>query len=222
MERDELLQAVVARLGGGSQPPPAKRRDPKRTPDAVARDYEQTWRSPFVQDTLGVPRGVQMVTDDIGDDTMMAQYEPAYKTIFANIHNDPNARRNDGAMPADSPSVRNTLTHELGHAKESREAFPSYFAVNRPSVQEPNGKSKAEDDARYAVSPYYRENPSEAFAQSFVNASDYLSKAAADTAGYREKLGAYEGNTPGAGAIVRDLLLGNPKYAQHPLRKVIR
>ena len=193
-----------------------------RSPDAVAREYEKTWRSPFVQDTLGVPRGVQIVTDDIKDQTMMAQYEPAYKTVYANIGNDPNARRNDGAMPADSPSVRNILTHELGHAKESKEAFPSYFAVNRPMVQEPDGKSKAEDDARYAISPYYRENPSEAFAQSFVNASDYLSKTAADTTGYREKLGQYEGNTPGAGAIVRDLFVGNPIYKNHPLKGLIR
>lgn len=191
-----------------------------RSPEAIAREYEQTWRGPFVQDTLGVPRGVQMVTDDINDDTMMAQYEG--NTIYANARNDPNARRNEGAMPADSPSVRNILTHELGHAKESPTTFPSYFAVNRPMVQEPDGKSKAEDDAKYAISPYYRENPSEAFAQSFVNASDYLSKTAADTAGYREKLGQYEGNTPGAGAIVRDLFVGNPIYKNHPLKGLIR
>ncbi len=191
-----------------------------RSPDAIAREYEQTWRGPFVQDTLGVPRGVQMVTDVIDDPEMMAEYQG--KTVYANTRNDPNARQNAGAMPADSPSVRNILTHELGHAKESQAAFPSYFAVNRPAVQEPDGKSKAEDDARYAISPYYRENPSEAFAQSFVNASDFLSKTAADTAGYREKLGQYEGNTPGAGAIVRDLFMANPIYKKHPLKGIIK
>jgi hypothetical protein len=41
-----------------------------RSPDAVAREYERTWRGPFIQDTVGVPRGVQMVTDDIDDDTV--------------------------------------------------------------------------------------------------------------------------------------------------------
>lgn len=191
-----------------------------RSPEAVAREYEKTWRGPFIQDTLGVPRGVQMVTDDIDDDTMMAQYEG--NTIYANARNDPNARRNDTAMPADSPSVRNILTHELGHAKESPAAFPSYFAVNRPMVQEPDGKSKVEDDARYAVSPYYRENPSEAFAQAFTNAAGFLSETGADTTGYREKLGRYEGNTPGAGAIVRDLFTANPIYKKHPLKGLIR
>lgn len=62
----------------------------------------------------------------------------------------------------------------------------------------------------------------EAFAQAYTNAAGFLSETAGDTTGFREKLGRYEGNTPGAGAIVRDLLTARPIYRQHPLRGVIR
>ena len=62
----------------------------------------------------------------------------------------------------------------------------------------------------------------EAFAQAYTNAAGFLSETAGDTTGFREKLGRYEGNTPGAGAIVKDLLTGRPIYKQHPLKGVIR
>lgn len=64
--------------------------------------------------------------------------------------------------------------------------------------------------------------PGESFAQAFTNAAGFLSDTGADTTGYREKIGRYEGNTPGAGAIVRDLLTANPIYKNHPLKKIIR
>lgn len=70
--------------------------------------------------------------------------------------------------------------------------------------------------------PYAGTNPGESFAQAFTNAAGFLSETAADTTGYREKLGRYEGNTPGAGAIVRDLLMGNQIYKNHPLKKSIK
>jgi hypothetical protein len=69
---------------------------------------------------------------------------------------------------------------------------------------------------------YAATDPDESFAQAFTNAAGFLSETGADTTGYREKLGRYEGNTPGAGAIVRDLLRGRPIYNRHPLKGVIR
>lgn len=70
--------------------------------------------------------------------------------------------------------------------------------------------------------PVLGTDPDEAFAQAYTNAAGFLSETAGDTTGFREKLGRYEGNTPGAGAIVRDLLTARPIYRQHPLRGVIR
>jgi len=70
--------------------------------------------------------------------------------------------------------------------------------------------------------PVLGTDPNEAFAQAYTNAAGFLSETAGDTTGFREKLGQYEGNTPGAGAIVRDLLRGRPIYKQHPLKGVIR
>lgn len=70
--------------------------------------------------------------------------------------------------------------------------------------------------------PVLGTDPDEAFAQAYTNAAGFLSETAGDTTGFREKLGRYEGNTPGAGAIVRDLLMARPIYRQHPLRGAIR
>ena len=65
-------------------------------------------------------------------------------------------------------------------------------------------------------------NPREAFAQAYTNAAGFLSETANDTTDFRNKIGRYEGNTPGAGAIVLDLLKGNPIYKNHPLKSIIR
>lgn len=65
-------------------------------------------------------------------------------------------------------------------------------------------------------------NPtSEAFAQAFTNATEFLAENAKGVQrNYRERLGQLEGNTPGAGQIVQDLL-SRDIYAQHPLQRVI-
>lgn len=65
-------------------------------------------------------------------------------------------------------------------------------------------------------------DPDESLAQAYTNAVDFLSRTNADTSGYREMLGRYEGNTPGAGAVVQDLLRARPVYSKHPLKGVIR
>lgn len=97
--------------------------------------------------------------------------------------------------------------------------------------------SMSEQKAFQKLDPYYtvvgpytnafgasflQTDPAEQFAQAYTNAAGFLSKTSQDTSGFREKLGEYEGNTPGAGAIVRDLLRGRPIYNRHPLKGVIR
>lgn len=93
----------------------------------------------------------------------------------------------------------------------------------------------AEVAAFEALSPYYMfagrssgnlerviGTDEERFAQAFTNAADFLSRTSSDTKGYRELLGKYEGNTPGMGGIVADLLARNPIYSNHPLHNLIR
>lgn len=65
-------------------------------------------------------------------------------------------------------------------------------------------------------------NPTgEAFAQAFTNAVAFLAENATDVQPtYRSRLGQLEGNTPGAGQIVQDLL-SRDIYARHPLRQMI-
>ena len=95
--------------------------------------------------------------------------------------------------------------------------------------------SPSEVAAFEALSPYYSfagrsrwdsgraiGDPSESFAQAFTNAADFLSRTSSDTTGYRQLLGRYEGNTPGMGGIVADLLERNPIYSNHPLHGLIR
>ena len=87
------------------------------------------------------------------------------------------------------------------------QALDPYYAIGGVSAMDPNTVITG---------------PKESFAQAYTNAAGFLSETAGDTTGFREKLGRYEGNTPGAGAIVRDLLTGRPIYKQHPLKGVIR
>lgn len=109
----------------------------------------------------------------------------------------------------------------------------TFFGVRYGKGFQPMDPSEVK--AIQALDPYYaiagisaREpdtvitDPDESFAQAYTNAAGFLSETAGDTTGFREKLGRYEGNTPGAGAIVRDLLRGRPIYRQHPLKGVIR
>lgn len=109
----------------------------------------------------------------------------------------------------------------------------TFFGIPRGEGFQPMPPSEAK--AIQALSPYYAiggisaedidraiTNPFESFAQAYTNAAGFLSETAGDTTGFREKLGRYEGNTPGAGAIVRDLLTGRSIYKQHPLKGVIR
>lgn len=89
-------------------------------------------------------------------------------------------------------------------------ALDKYYAFATPVENKYTGK-------QYVVS-----DPDEAFAQAYTNAAGFLSETANDTTDFRNKIGRYEGNTPGAGAIVLDLLKGNPIYKNHPLKSIIR
>ena len=205
----------------------AKRKAPTpRSIGQMAAAYRAAWQSPYVQDTLGVRNeAVAMIpipledTDPSGAHTMAA-YDPMRRTIFANTEHDPRMYPMGGATPADTPSERNILTHEIGHMY-GKSAFPSMQA---PLIApKPTGPlSPREEEARAMLSPYGQTSRNEALAQAYANAAGFLSETAGDTTGFREKLGQYEGNTPGAGSIVRDLLTARPIYQHHPLRGVIR
>lgn len=192
----------------------------------MAQAYRQVWKSPYVQDTLGM-RTNEVVMAPVSldpaleerDDTM-AKYSPRLNMIFANVSKDPRMYPMAGAPPADQPSERNILTHEVGHAY-GQKAFPSFpmTAALAPSTPP---TTERERTARELLSPYGQTSPEEAMAQAYVNATTFLSETAPDTAGFRQRIGALEGNTPGMGGIVRDLLKNQSIYRQHPLRGVIR
>lgn len=194
--------------------PPSPRKE-----EAMAASYERTWRSPFVRDTLGVPAGVGMMAGpSTGEE--FAAFDPTDRTIYANTSRDPRLYPMAGASPADTPSERNVLTHEIGHAY-GPSAFPSLRApmiAPRPT----GAMMPRESEARAALSEYGQTSPKEALAQAYTNAVSFLSETAPDTAGFRQRMGELEGNTPGMGSIVRDLLRARPVYQQHPLRGVIR
>lgn len=202
------------------QPPrPLAAPTKKRSNAAMAAAYERVWRSPLVRDTLGIPQNVGMEAYPTGGDEF-ASYVPRNKTITVNTGVDPRRYFMAGASPADTPSERSILMHELGHAY-GKSAFPSLKApmiAPRPT----GAMTPREKEARVTLSEYGQSDPDEALAQAYTNAAAFLSETAPDTAGFRQRLGELEGNTPGMGSIVRDLLTARPIYQKHPLKKVIR
>lgn len=115
-----------------------------------------------------------------------------------------------------SPEIQQPLEERMRQKRamtpSEKEAFANldrYYAFG--------GERTGDDGKKFLVT-----NPNEALAQAYTNAVDFLSRTASDTSKYRELLGRYEGNTPGAGAIVLDLLRTNPVYSKHPLKKEIR
>jgi hypothetical protein len=213
--------------------PPKRKVAVKRSEPQMAEAYRAVWRSPFVRDTLGIPDGVAMEAYPTDADEF-ASYTPRSKTIQVNTNRDPRLYETGGRIPADKPSVRTTMAHEIGHAYGPK-AFPSYPMIAEDTLPPFVPKTPREEEALYALNPYgfdwrkgpgYRQaegsSPAEGFAQAYTNAVEFLSETAPDTTGFREKLGQYEGNTPGAGAIVRDLLSAKGIYAKHPLKRAIR
>lgn len=259
----------------------------KLSPDEAAREYETLAQSPYFRDTLGVKQSV--LPNYMGENSTYGYYDPKLNFIAFNPDQPVEDAPSGGPLAGDR-TPRQVLTHEGAHALDSKDKFPSYYSVNRPTFRVPLGQSKgvkiadalkspsvqrimpdksvdqlnmqdktsvqpqklmgilpfgtaykpmpqSEVAAIQALDPYYSigglrqnglgelyavTNPDESFAQAFTNAAGFLSETGSDTTGYREKLGRYEGNTPGAGAIVRDLFVGNPIYKNHPLKGLIR
>lgn len=213
-----LFDGVLNRVG--ATPPPKRTGKAKRSPHDIEESYRKVWRSPFVRDTLGLPDGVAMIAEPYGDEEF-AQYLPKDKSIVVNTNRDPKLYPMAGATPADQPSERTILAHEIGHAY-GPSAFPSYPMIPSSKRKPFTPKTQREQDAANALSVYGQSNPEEGFAQAYTNATSFLSETAADTSGFRGRLGEYEGNTPGVGSIVRDLLMRKPVYGKHPLKTVIR
>lgn len=142
------------------------------------------------------------------------------KTKFSRADPDKRSPYRTGAVNID---IQNRLIDEPGRflgfqlGRKERKMTPSEVA------------------AFEALSPYYMfagrsaieptrviGTDAERFAQAFTNAIDFLARTSANTKGYRELIGRYEGNTPGMGGIVADLLERNPIYSDHPLHGLIR
>jgi len=207
----------VKRLLTAQEP---KYSEKKRPPAQIEDAYRAVWRSPFVRDTLGIPDGVGFSAYPSGGEEF-ASYLTREKTIEANTGVDPWNYIEAGMLAADKPTERNIMAHEIGHAY-GKSAFPSYPYVTGRGRIPITPKTPTEETAVALLSPYSQRSPEEGLAQAYTNAVDFLSKTAKDTADFRETLGMYEGNTPGAGSIVRDLLKARPIYDKHPLKRAIR
>ncbi len=150
------------------------------------------------------------------------------------------------AYQADSSSYRKTpastnitrpkevLIHEMGHAFRAvhGESNPERWkAIERQLLADPSESQQTKDRiasselkrASKEIDPYYRDNPDEEkYAQAFVNAYRYLTDTAKDPKmDYRGYLGKLEGNTPGTGDIVLDLLK-TKLFQKHPLQEVFQ
>jgi hypothetical protein len=150
----------------------------------------------------------------------------AFKSSFAR-RDDPSYRRN--------PESDALIGLKEGKIKDRPWMWYTRFLGFEMPFRREREMLPAEKRAFEALSPYYMfagpnvrdsrqviGNPSESFAQAFTNAADFLSRTSSDTTGYRQLLGRYEGNTPGMGGIVADLLERNPIYSNHPLHSLIR
>jgi hypothetical protein len=118
-------------------------------------------------------------------------------------------------MLANDP--RSVFIHEMGHKFKSggKEFVPtnvlpfpsSYYMRDRP-----------EGKASLALNEYYTKDQHEGAAQAFKNAWGFLAETAKDPKqDYRKLAGDMEGNTPGMGLIIQDLMK-LPIFAKHPLQ----
>jgi hypothetical protein len=114
-----------------------------------------------------------------------------------------------------------TFKHEMGHRFASNSEkdvsggaydYPSYLSTNS------NRDGKLKTDAILKVDAYGAQSSSEAYAQAFRNAFNFLAETARDPKmDYRKFAGDLEGNTPGMGMIIQDLMK-LPIFAKHPLQ----
>lgn len=147
--------------------------------------------------------------------------------------------------PASLNTPRSAMIHEFSHNIDTKrgpnpilDAFlntATQHVVQRPSENSTwYPKEKASSPLLggvYNIDPYYNDNTlghpprdqqHEAFAQSFVNAFQFLQDTAKDPKmDWQEYLGKLEGNTPGMGSMVMTML-DQPIYSKHPLRPLLR
>lgn len=125
-------------------------------------------------------------------------------------------------------NTRDTFIHEIGHKKDrfgsERKKLgkaikpPNYSLSDAQSV---NMNRTPESKANSALDSYYATEPKEAYAQAFKNAFNFLQETARNPKmDYRKFAGDLEGNTPGMGMIVQDLMK-LPIFEKHPLRGII-
>jgi hypothetical protein len=100
---------------------------------------------------------------------------------------------------------REVLVHEMGHKQMVDKGFP-------------NTKAYINQSYTPQLDSYYTTNNMEGYAQAFRNAFNFLAETARDPKmDYRKFAGDLEGNTPGMGMIIQDLMK-LPIFAKHPLQ----
>lgn len=130
-------------------------------------------------------------------------------------NNSMTSRDNWGAFPRRSP-----VSKMLYNSYNELESLPIDFDRIRMNPASPalGSISAPVYKAIASIDPYYRTYPTEAFAQAFVNAFEFLAETARDPKmDYRKFAGDLEANTPGMGLIIQDMLK-LPLYKNHPLR----
>jgi hypothetical protein len=175
-----------------------KKKIPRTAADVGVPSWlDSLYKSPFADSlyqTSNVPRGLGVVP----------QGEPSSTVgVYQNLPDFV------GIKPSKSElyTPRETLAHEMGH-----KYVPTKRDVSLNAAFTPLDKSNEKLD------PYYATDPSEGYAQAFKNAFNFLAETARDPKmDYRKFAGDLEGNTPGMGMIIQDLMK-LPIFAKHPLQ----
>lgn len=154
---------------------------------------------------------------------VLGRYEHETRKLGMNSNKDSYPSSYSGLnlpFPADGRSPESSFVHEMGHSFQASPKSSEVFTfVSSPQA---NNKSKSVSvkTAHSKLDKYSQDSkhPEEMKAQAFVNAFRYLSETAKDPQlDFRRLAGDLEGNTPGMGMIVQDLIK-LPLYQNHPLR----
>jgi hypothetical protein len=210
----------------------------RRAPDA--EDPQQTPAGSFTAKSVLTHEGAHSLTNK--EDKFPSYFAVNRPNITKNLAADENFSY-VGKQPLDKINIWQRQKGRVVDDKEfdlnknvvTEKNKPKYFGmfgskdVDR-TISQPEKTAIEALDRYYALGgmrsmfggEFLETDPNEALAQAYTNAAGFLSETANDTTDFRNKIGRYEGNTPGAGAIVLDLLKGNPIYKNHPLKSIIR
>lgn len=197
---------------------------------------DSLYKSPVADSLYGivdVPSSLGVVPPDM-EATTAGMYTPNTGDISMNKAPSAYDRIKVGAS---SWNPRDALIHEMGHKNRNdtktnidnyRLSPRLYSNAEIEATKDASAKGQnyvvfKEDKARNSVDSYYKRKPEEAYAQAFKNAFNFLSETALKPdMDYRKFAGDLEGNTPGMGLIVQDLMK-RPIFAKHPLQgKIFR